>query len=156
MTDQNPSSVVRQHIEHLLDAWPGGYQGLRAVLEELSAAIPIGHYFAPRQRAQDYLVTHCQICGQATSAADRLLVHELEMLRAGTTDPSDLAGQMPEPFCSPCYVRHVEEDDTAWVAELSRAQQEQPTGLFGADAATVRMRNHDLQRQRELRKQDGR
>ena len=136
--------AVQDLIADLVASWPEGYAGVRAVLEELVEALPVHGPHPARMAARDYMARHCQSCGAPVSRITDDTVADLEALRGMVTAKSG----PPEVLCSSCYVRLVEDDDAAWLAELREAQQERPLGLFGRPAATVLADNRD-QRQRD-------
>ncbi|MBA3470898.1 MAG: hypothetical protein H0T53_14775 [Herpetosiphonaceae bacterium] len=144
MAENQQVQVVQDLIAGLVASWPEGYAGVRAVLEELVEALPIQGPHPARMAARDYIARHCQMCGESVSRVTDDTVDDLEALRAGVTLPSG----SPEILCSVCYVRLVEDDDTAWLAELREAQHERPLGLFGRPATMVLADNRD-QRQRD-------
>jgi len=144
MAENQQVQVVRDLIASLVASWPEGYAGVRAVLEALVEALPVQGPHPARMAARDYMARHCQMCGAPVSRMTDDTVNDLEALRNRVTVPSG----PPEILCSGCYVRLVEDDDTAWLAELREAQHERPLGLFGRPVATVLADNRD-QRQRD-------
>ena len=132
--------TVQDLITTLVASWPEGYAGVRAVLEELVEALPVQGPHPARMAARSYMARHCQMCGEPVSRVTDDLVDDLEALRGGMTVQTG----PPEILCSGCYVRLVEDDDAAWLAELREAQHEQPLGLFGDSSENVLWRNRSV------------